>query len=120
MRLKSSTVLQVDISSVDDTIVTGVDGNFTEGFVDNNGLIKIDDEIIAYNSKTNLNFEGCQRGFSGTTSHTSANIPDRLSFSSQTTPTKLGIKQLDSERRAGIRLRLILLTGLKNAFMVTQ
>tara|TARA_B100001094_G_scaffold63763_1_gene59721 strand:- start:2514 stop:14540 length:12027 start_codon:yes stop_codon:yes gene_type:complete len=85
--LKSSTVLQVDISSVDDTIVTGVDGNFTEGFVDNNGLIKIDDEIIAYNSKTNLNFEGCQRGFSGTTSHTSANTPDRLSFSSQTTPT---------------------------------
>ena len=79
--------LQIDISSVDDTIVTGVDGNFTEGFVDKNGLIKIDDEIIAYDSKTNLNFEGCQRGFSGVISHTSANVSDRLSFSSETTPT---------------------------------
>ena len=42
--LKSSTILHSDITVVDDEITTNVDGNFTEGFVERNGLIKIDDE----------------------------------------------------------------------------
>ena len=82
--LKSSTVLQSDIDSVEDVIPTDASGNFTEGFVDRNGLIQIGDEIIAYETKTDISFEGCKRGFSGITSYVSPDIPDRLSFSSGT------------------------------------
>ena len=85
--LKSSTVLQSDIDSVDDTIPTGADGNFTDGFVDKNGLIQIDDEIISYESKTATSFEGCRRGFSGITSYTSPDVPDQLTFE----PTTLSV-----------------------------
>ena len=82
--LKSSTVLQSDIDSVEDVIPTDASGNFTEGFVNSNGLIQIGDEIIAYETKTDISFEGCKRGFSGITSYVSPDIPDRLSFSSGT------------------------------------
>jgi hypothetical protein len=37
----------------------------TQGFPDSFGLLKIDDEIITYTSKTATQFEGCVRGFSG-------------------------------------------------------
>ena len=37
----------------------------TEGFPSSYGLLKIDDEIITYTSKTSTTFEGCVRGFSG-------------------------------------------------------
>ena len=37
----------------------------TKGFPDEYGLLKIDDEIITYTSKTDINFFGCVRGFSG-------------------------------------------------------
>ena len=84
--LKSSTILQSDINFFDDEIVTNVDGNFTEGFVERNGLIKIDDEIISYATKTDTTFEGCVRGFSGITSYTSADVPDRLSFEATSIP----------------------------------
>ena len=47
-----------------DTTIT-VDS--TEGFPDNNGLIKIDNEIILYKSKSDTEFIGCTRGFSGIT-----------------------------------------------------
>ena len=33
--------------------------------VEKNGLLKIDDEIIHYKTKTATTFEGCTRGFSG-------------------------------------------------------
>ena len=55
--------------------LTDVDGNFTEGFPKRNGLIKIDDEIISYESKTDTTFEGCVRGFSGITSYTTDMYP---------------------------------------------
>ena len=42
-------------------IKTQAAGNFTVGFPDKNGLIKIDDEIIFYETKTDSNFEGCRR-----------------------------------------------------------
>lgn len=84
--LKSSTILHSDITVVDDEITTNVDGNFTEGFVERNGLIKIDDEIIAYSTKTDTTFEGCVRGFSGITSYTSPDVPDRLSFAPTSIP----------------------------------
>ncbi len=37
----------------------------TKGFPNEYGLLKIDDEIITYTSKTDINFFGCIRGFSG-------------------------------------------------------
>ena len=86
--LKASTILLSDINTVDDSIPTAVAGNFTEGFVDKDGLIMIDDEIIAYESKTDTAFEGCKRGFSGITSYTSADVPDRLTFTPATLPAK--------------------------------
>ena len=50
----------------------------TLGFPDSYGLILIDSEIITYTSKTSTSFEGCIRGFNGTTSY---EIKDQLSFS---------------------------------------
>ena len=79
--LKNSTVLGADLSIIGTTITCSVDSNFTEGFVDTNGLIKIDDEIIFYKSKTDTTFEGCVRGFSGVTSYQKSNTPDELVFS---------------------------------------
>ena len=78
--LKTSTTLNVDISSVDEKIVTNVDSNFTYGFPKQNGLIKIDNEIIAYGYKTETTFEDCVRGFSGISSYIGTNTPDELVF----------------------------------------
>ena len=80
--LVSSAELRNDIDSVAQDIV--VEGN-TEGFLDRNGLIKIGDEIILYETKNNTTFQNCHRGFSGTSSYTS-NVPDRLTFESSTLP----------------------------------
>ena len=60
----ADSTLLFDITSFDETI-TVVGGSFTDGFPDRYGIIKIDDEIITYTSKTNRTFEGCVRGFSG-------------------------------------------------------
>ena len=60
----------------DGKILTG-----TAGFPDRYGLIKIDDEIITYTSKTASSFVGCVRGFSGVTSYSKANNPEELVFS---------------------------------------
>ena len=49
------------LSATDDTIeVTS-----TKGFPNTYGLLKIDNEIITYTSKTDTSFIGCIRGFSG-------------------------------------------------------
>ena len=37
----------------------------TQGFPNNYGLLKINDEIITYKSKTDISFVDCIRGFSG-------------------------------------------------------
>jgi hypothetical protein len=80
-RLKNSTVLLSDISYSDTTIQTSQAGNFTEGFPERNGLIKIGNEIITYEYKTDSSFVNCTRGFSGVTSYTTSNKPDQLTFS---------------------------------------
>ena len=67
--VKESTILIGDLSMESETIEAGQDGNFTVGFPDHNGLIKIDDEIITYDYKTDSTFEGCTRGFTGITSY---------------------------------------------------
>lgn len=79
--LVSNTELRSDINSVDTDIVV----ESTDGFVDRNGLIKIGDEIIMYETKTITTFQNCQRGFSGTSSYTSS-VPDRLTFERSTVP----------------------------------
>ena len=56
--------------------------NNTTGFPDNYGLIKINDEIITYESKTDNSFINCIRGFSGITSFTDPSDPENLIFSS--------------------------------------
>ena len=72
-----STNLLVDISFSDSEII--VDN--TQGFPDSYGLIKIDDELITYKSKTENTFSGCLRGFSGITSYRDPNNPEELIFS---------------------------------------
>ena len=52
----------------------------TVGFPDNNGLIKIGDEIITYESKTDVKFLNCTRGFSGVTSFENPAEPEDLVF----------------------------------------
>ena len=79
--LKSSTGLASSISYFDDVITTSADTNFTEGFPEKNGIIKIDNEIIFYAEKTDLTFTGCRRGFSGITSYSAINNPEELVFS---------------------------------------
>ena len=53
----------------------------TTGFPDNYGLIKINDEVITYESKTDISFVDCKRGFSGITSFRNPNDPEDLVFS---------------------------------------
>jgi hypothetical protein len=53
----------------------------TFGFPDNNGLLKINNEIISYGSKTDISFVDCVRGFSGITSYTNPENPEDLIFS---------------------------------------
>ena len=84
--LTANAVLSEDIDTITDTISVGVAGNFTEGFPKRNGLIKIDNEIISYESKTDTSFEGCVRGFSGITTYTT-DTPDRLGFQSTSIPS---------------------------------
>ena len=85
--LKTSTVLLDALSYEDTTIKTSSDTNFTEGFPDTNGLIKIDDEIIFYEYKTSSSFVNCTRGFSAVTSYTGSNTPDELVFSTSEVAT---------------------------------
>jgi len=78
--LKNSTILETDLDYVSQTINSSASGNFTEGFPDKNGLLKIDNEIISYDYKTDTTFEGCVRGFSGITTYVGSNSPDQLVF----------------------------------------
>jgi hypothetical protein len=59
--LRTTAILSTELDFNDDVVY--VDN--TEGFPDSYGLIKIDDEIILYTSKTATEFIGCSRGFSG-------------------------------------------------------
>ena len=55
------TALTASITSSQDTIqVTS-----TKGFPDEYGLLQIGDEIVTYKAKTDTEFTGCVRGFSG-------------------------------------------------------
>ena len=76
-----SVELATDITFSDETIlVSELTG--TIGFSESYGLIKIDDEIILYTSKTNNSFIGCVRGFSGISSYGSEDSSNELVFES--------------------------------------
>ena len=78
--LTKSTTLTEDV----DFFATTISVENTEGFPNNYGLVKINDEIITYTSKTDVSFVGCLRGFSGITSFRNPNNPEDLVFSSST------------------------------------
>ena len=71
-----STVLDSSVDFNDESIIVTT----TKGFPKTYGLIKIDNEIILYKSKTDNSFLECSRGFSGVTKYSSNNIED-LEFS---------------------------------------
>jgi len=77
-------VLDGDIQSFDTTISVVYDPSQdllgTYGFPDRYGLLKIDDEIILYKSKTQTSFTECVRGFSGITKYGRGNNPEQLVF----------------------------------------
>jgi len=76
--LIEQTTLTSDILSFDTTINVVS----TKGWPDTYGLLKINDEIITYLSKTDTTFENCIRGFSGIDNLESSNNPQFLNFSS--------------------------------------
>lgn len=57
----TSCILEEDLVE----FATNITVNTTIGFPSKYGLLKINNEIITYTSKTNTTFEGCIRGFSG-------------------------------------------------------
>ena len=61
VNLIESTILVKNVLKFD----TSIEVESTLGWPDSYGLLKIDDEIITYTSKTNTTFDGCIRGFSG-------------------------------------------------------
>ena len=76
--LIEQTTLTSDVLSFDTVIPV----ESTKGWPDTYGLLKIDDEIITYLSKTETTFENCIRGFSGVDSLESLENSQFLQFSS--------------------------------------
>ena len=79
-----SIVLGTDVGITDTDIVVDLikTPEGTNGFPDTYGLIKIDDEIITYESKTITTFVNCHRGFCGITSFTEEANAENLVFRS--------------------------------------
>ena len=75
-----STKLTASIFEEDSTIAV----ENTEGFPANYGLLKINDEVITYKSKTSVAFVDCARGFSGITSFRNSSNPEDVVFSTST------------------------------------
>ena len=77
-----SVILQDDINFYDKTIKVDAAASpgGTIGFPDTYGLIKIDNEIITYKSKTDYSFVGCRRGFVGISSYKSGTNNNELVF----------------------------------------
>ena len=80
--LIDSVVLLNDIEFDDTTINVdlALSPTGTQGFPDEYGLLKINDEIITYTGKTSSSFTGCLRGFVGTSSYHQDNNPENLVF----------------------------------------
>jgi hypothetical protein len=81
VELTEETTLTSDVLSFDDVINV----ESTAGWPDSYGLLKINDEIITYLSKTETSFQNCIRGFSGVENLESLDNPEFLVFSSTKT-----------------------------------
>jgi hypothetical protein len=68
----------------------------TRGFPESYGLIKINDEIIAYKSKTIISFNECIRGFSGITSYRDPSAPEELIFSISESEEHIGGSRVEN------------------------
>ena len=89
----------IDVTSDVTTSDTTVNVTTTNGFPEQYGLLKIDDEIITYTGITTNSFTGCIRGFSGITSFRDNLNPEELVFTSSTSSdhtTGTNIKNLSS------------------------
>ena len=73
---QSSTNLLIDVTYSDDTIFV----ISTDGFPERDGLVKINDEIVLYKTKTSNSFINCIRGFSGISAYKTVNNPEELVF----------------------------------------
>jgi len=76
LNLTESTKLTKNILKFD----TSINVISTDGWPSTYGLLKIDNEIITYTSKTNTTFEGCIRGFSGIDAINSIKNSEFLNF----------------------------------------
>ena len=72
-----SVSLRSNITYYDDTIYV----SNTNGFPDEYGLLKIDDEIITYTGKNSFSFTGCIRGFQG---YSQNDVDESFTFSNTT------------------------------------
>jgi hypothetical protein len=90
--LIEKTNLTSDVDFVDSTINVVN----TEGFPKTYGLIKINDEIILYKSKSNTSFNDCVRGFSGITEY-SVGSTEEFSFNSTESQDHLKEKVIGEE-----------------------
>jgi hypothetical protein len=75
--LIADTTLTSNVDFFDDVIEV----ESTNGWPQEYGLLKIDDEIITYTGITSTSFTGCIRGFSGISSLSQENNPEFLVFS---------------------------------------
>ena len=86
-----SCILGADVSYTDTTLTIKQSGaNIlpgTTGFPAKYGILKINDEIITYTSKTSSSFDNCVRGFSGVTSYSKPTQPEELVFSTSKVAT---------------------------------
>ena len=86
-----SCILGADVSYTDTTLTIKQSGaNIlpgTTGFPARYGILKINDEIITYTSKTASTFDNCVRGFSGVTSYSKPTQPEELVFSTSKVAT---------------------------------
>ena len=74
-----STTLSSSIGYRDNRVTV----NSTLGFPDYYGMIKIDNEIILYKTKTETTFEDCVRGFSGISDYSVGNTEDFIFTSTE-------------------------------------
>ena len=113
------TLLSSNVSTSDTEIFV----ESTKGFPPQNGLIKINDEIITYSESTQNSFVGCIRGFSGITSCHSDLNQEELIFStssaaSHSSSTRVENLSICFLREFYKKLKTSLTPGLENVEFV--
>jgi hypothetical protein len=86
----------------------------TYGFPERYGLLKINDEIILYKSRTNSTFDECVRGFSGINKYGRGDNPEQLVFTETNAATHTNQAEIEN---LSILFLEKFLTKLKNQFL---